>query len=408
MFFLDCLYGEIDCSLDEKILNLPELQRLREIRLCNINSPYLTGGANISRFEHAIGTLYLAQEYSNKNELPQDEKGIFLLASLLHDVITPPFGHSLEYIFDAFNFVNYEHANFQTLLSGKTVMRDRPFFVGKKSSIRKELLDSKTSDKVLQFLKGEHRLSHILQSEIDIDNIDNVYRFAYHLGLEFDKSIPKKLALSLEENNGTLCVSQKDIWMYDNWYNTRKRLYKYLLENPGEFVAKATLEKIIIDLISNKLLDNSDWIRTDYEFVNFVLNHNDVPKMTKKMMQNLMTMKFPKYNLILRTDNTENMASFMKNRVKFISKCFEEKKVFLHVISDVNKTCRPLKVILKETGQTLSIGSRDDRFLIGLFGENRIDFDAIVSSLQAEFNINTSTLNMSEEYICAPSQLSLF
>ena len=61
-YIYDALYGAINLpDFIWDIISCPELQRLREVRLCNINSLCLTGGANINRYEHAIGTCYLAK-----------------------------------------------------------------------------------------------------------------------------------------------------------------------------------------------------------------------------------------------------------------------------------------------------------------------------------------------------------
>jgi hypothetical protein len=54
---------EVESALDHFLADLieqPEMQRLRDVRLSNINSGTLTGAANISRFEHSIGTALLA------------------------------------------------------------------------------------------------------------------------------------------------------------------------------------------------------------------------------------------------------------------------------------------------------------------------------------------------------------
>ena len=104
-YIYDALYGAIDLVFDPviwKAISTPELQRLREVRLCNINSLCLTGGANVNRFEHSIGTCYLAQECLKAwplfNPLSKTEEKLFLLAALLHDSANAAFGHSLEYI----------------------------------------------------------------------------------------------------------------------------------------------------------------------------------------------------------------------------------------------------------------------------------------------------------------------
>ena len=61
MYIWDALYGKIDFSpFVYRCMLTPEVQRLREVRLCNINSLFITGSANTNRFEHSVGTAYLA------------------------------------------------------------------------------------------------------------------------------------------------------------------------------------------------------------------------------------------------------------------------------------------------------------------------------------------------------------
>jgi HD superfamily phosphohydrolase len=92
MYFIDALYGKIELDVPPDIIKTPELQRLREIRLCNINSPFITGGTSLNRFEHAIGTAYLAQEITRNLKQDQHDQNSFIVAALLHDIITAPFG----------------------------------------------------------------------------------------------------------------------------------------------------------------------------------------------------------------------------------------------------------------------------------------------------------------------------
>jgi HD superfamily phosphohydrolase len=62
MYIFDALYGKIEFAPSiNRCMMSPEVQRLREVRLCNINSLCITGSANTNRFEHSVGTAYLAQ-----------------------------------------------------------------------------------------------------------------------------------------------------------------------------------------------------------------------------------------------------------------------------------------------------------------------------------------------------------
>ena len=81
MYILDPLYGKIEFSqLIYKCMLSPEVQRLREVRLCNINSLCITGSANINRFEHSVGTAYLASiniDSMSQRQLKLSEKKKF-------------------------------------------------------------------------------------------------------------------------------------------------------------------------------------------------------------------------------------------------------------------------------------------------------------------------------------------
>lgn len=106
MYIWDALYGKIDfSSLVYKCMFSPEIQRLREVRLCNINSLCITGSSNTNRFEHSVGTAHLAAvnieaTAQNHLKLTKKEKETFVIAALLHDAANGPFGHSYEYIME--------------------------------------------------------------------------------------------------------------------------------------------------------------------------------------------------------------------------------------------------------------------------------------------------------------------
>jgi len=166
--FIDALYGSISLEISKEELTVPELQRLRSIRLCNINSPYITGGDGLNRFEHAIGTAYLAQLIAEAYSIESIDKKAFILAALYHDIVTAPFGHSLEYLFEALIGDKYEHSNiWQMFLSGETVSTSMPIYFGKKYSLN-TIVDYKVLEKISEILCGKHYLSRILVNDIDI------------------------------------------------------------------------------------------------------------------------------------------------------------------------------------------------------------------------------------------------
>src|SRR5262245_43001123 len=102
-YVFDALYGPVHFpDYVWTIAGSPEFQRLRDVRLCNINSLCLPGGANISRYEHCLGTAFLALEHVAHigQSLSSDESRCLVLAALLHDVGSTAFGHSVQYVLD--------------------------------------------------------------------------------------------------------------------------------------------------------------------------------------------------------------------------------------------------------------------------------------------------------------------
>lgn len=273
MYIIDCLYGRIDFKKKVyRCMLSPEMQRLREVRLGNINSLCLTGSANSNRYEHSIGTAYLAKVNieANKTSFPREYEEAFVLAALFHDLGNGPFGHSYEYIVQKQGF-DPEKSIADVILGTKTgpygkIGTCEPFYLGLQNEISSILNknDIYTIDKIV---RGENPYcSKILSSSIDIDNIDNVYRMAFHMGINIDKRAPIELAKGLICIDNTIYFKESAIpYLYD-WYETRKKLYLMLLYNPQDFAAKCMLS----ELMENVLIREKDiikWQFTDSELM---------------------------------------------------------------------------------------------------------------------------------------------
>ena len=77
------------------LLDLPVLQRLRYIK--QLGFSYLVyPGANHTRFEHSLGTMFLADVASRRFGLTETEHTLVVAAALLHDIGHGPFSHASE------------------------------------------------------------------------------------------------------------------------------------------------------------------------------------------------------------------------------------------------------------------------------------------------------------------------
>lgn len=284
MYIWDALYGKIEFSpLVYKCMLSPEVQRLREVRLCNINSLCITGSSNINRFEHSVGTAYLAainiEAVAQKHlRLTKKEKETFIIAALLHDVANGPFGHSYEYIMEKKGFVPEQ--GLRDVLGGVVSTgrgahkNSSPFetiFFGKLRALP-SILNYEQKEEVSQIIAGHHPLSKLISDSIDLDNIDNVFRMAYHMGFDFRREAPRKLAESMFIQNGSVVFLQEAKTYLEEWYSVRQRVYKFLLLNPQEFAGKYMLTEamdILFECISQGKAEGRDikWNYSDYQLM---------------------------------------------------------------------------------------------------------------------------------------------
>lgn len=295
-YIYDTLYGQI--QLDDwpwgseinddfwEYFTCPELQRLREVRLCNINSLFLPGGANINRFEHALGTYYLAKEclrsWPALHPLDPQEKKQFLIAALLHDFKTSAFGHSVEYIEKKEGF-QHESEFYEAIQPGITepirpnedgsgsyqynLIPLSDLYFGSRPKL--STLVDKSDQKVIgDIIQGDDSLGPLISSDMDLDNIDNVFRLAYHIGITDDTSTPLELARCIYVENGQKVVPEKALPLIEKWRQVREQLYRYLLLNPGEFSAKCMFTEAVA--FAKREESSLTWKKVDRELIHLL------------------------------------------------------------------------------------------------------------------------------------------
>lgn len=310
MYIWDALYGKIEFSpLVVRCMLSPEIQRLREVRLCNINSLCLTGCSNISRYEHSVGTAYLANENINSCvqenlRLSKQEKEVFVLSALLHDVANGPFGHSYEYIRAKGGFVPErgidDILSIEGIGANKVIHKFSPIYFGKLKALNR-LLSAEQQKSISQIIAGSHPLSELISAQIDLDNIDNVFRMAYHMGLTFRREAPLKLAHSMYMVDGFVHFLKEAEPYLIEWFETRKRVYKFLLLNPQEFAGKYMLTEAMDVLFEyseqNPVLDrvgrpvSIEWYNTDYELMTTLESLTEVWLPRKELLCNSINTK---------------------------------------------------------------------------------------------------------------------
>jgi uncharacterized protein len=251
--FLDPLYGEI--RLEEAIADLatrPLVQRLRHVRLSNIDSLASPGISNISRYEHALGAAVLAASTSFAEHVDVRLRISFIAAALIHDTGITPFGHLMEEALSYFH-ADYHH---EKIWSDRLEPRSSSdlggvnlqVYMGFQSGLREwaeKIFDVDANaaiDEITVGIQGGGRFGKGIVGELDLDNLDNVARAAFHMGLPVDRKLPLLIAECLENITASGAVFSEDVLgPAGEWLALREQVYSRFMLPKADFSGKLML-----------------------------------------------------------------------------------------------------------------------------------------------------------------------
>lgn len=382
----DPLYGRVQLDdLEWQLLKTPEFQRLRYIRMCNINSLLVTGASEISRYEHSIGVLYLAREwlahagaqYANSNSIE------LRAAALLHDMQTGPFGHSLQYVLEEdHDFVHQDIAHGQQMQYHQQLTANAAF-AGLPFSARAVL--GPRWETVTDLINGGGALGPLINGTMDLDNIDNVVRLAFHAGLarHDDVQVAIELARSIIPLGKSIKMPESLIPAVTRWQRIRERLYEFLLLDWAEFSAKGMLTRAMETAIQLNLIGTDSWIYTDDELISKLETAargeaQEVAELARRVRAGDLYMPLA----LLESTSVDLYAELSdSNRKREIERDIQNALrdggqsaggVLLHVIQDSKKTRRAVSVICDDSDEELVIGTDSQRLLIGIFSSRKL------------------------------------
>ena len=150
------------------LLDSLPLQRLRYIR--QLGFSYLVyPGANHTRFEHSLGTMFLADVAARRFGLSEKDRMLVVAAGLLHDIGHGPFSHASEPLME--QFLHTTHDDIERIVSQ-----------GTGALLQEHGLDPAD---LCSIVKGTHRLSGIIHGDLDVDRMDYLLRDAYYTGAPY-------------------------------------------------------------------------------------------------------------------------------------------------------------------------------------------------------------------------------
>ena len=207
-------------NVEKEIIDTYIFQRLRRIRqLAGAHLVY--PGALHSRFEHSLGSMFLAgmagqtlfdKGYFTDIDLIQHLR----LAALLHDVGHGPFSHLFEEILK--DSKNYSHEN----------LGERIILETKLSDIIKRNGYSPSTVSSLSF--GKHKsgyLNDVISGGLSVDLMDYLPRDSYFSGTEYGKVDYFRIINSLEvASSKVLGINKSALYSYESMLISRYQMFK--------------------------------------------------------------------------------------------------------------------------------------------------------------------------------------
>jgi len=256
------------------LLESPEIQRLYNIK--QLGFAYLVfPGAHHTRLEHSLGVYHIASQISETLSFTDDEVDIINCSSLLHDIGHGPFSHTLESIL--LEKIGVNHID----LTEKLVLGEYEIFEkGEKEFIQSksvnQILSTNNIDQneVVKIIRGKtdkkSYLGQILNSTIDVDQLDYLIRDAYYTGVAYGMIDIGRLLQTLAIYDNNLTIKRKGVGVVENILMARGLMYSSVYFHKTVRIAELMLSKAI-EVIPD--IEPFEFLRmTDLEIVNAMKN----------------------------------------------------------------------------------------------------------------------------------------
>jgi HD superfamily phosphohydrolase len=273
----DPLYGYIEAPpAITDLISRPIVQRLRHVRLSNIDSLDLPGIAGISRYEHSLGVAHLAHTAPFARKLSQENKTILVAAALLHDAAITPYGHLVEEAIQYHAAFNHEDRLKQAFFGETHDLGHRKLqLLGRENGLYQWATKhygadaSDALDQIFLAINGKGLMGAAISSQVDLDNVDNLVRIAFHMGLPVDRRLPIELVQCMSElsGDGGVVFTGAAPNLIQDWLHLRENVYTRLMLSRHDFVGKVMLISATVEAYRTGALDATQWVRTDGEFL---------------------------------------------------------------------------------------------------------------------------------------------
>jgi len=243
-FIRDSVHGNL--QLDEfevRLADTPEIQRLRRIK--QLGFTYLVyPGANHTRFEHSIGTMYLVSRLARNLKLDEDTHSLVRSCAILHDAGHGPFSHVSE------GGIDSSHEELTSKLIKESQLRD---ILSEKFSVKE----------VLKVISGEGPLGQMLSGELDVDRMDYLLRDSYYTGVAYGVIDVERLIYNMKLKDGLLLLHGKGVQAAESMLLARYFMYPSVYQHHTTRIVNSMFRRCLGKLLEKGTIKTQEIYRYD-------------------------------------------------------------------------------------------------------------------------------------------------
>lgn len=235
-----------------ELLESPEVQRLYNIKQLGF-AHLVFPGAHHTRLEHSLGAYHIASQISETLNIEDDRRNMVTCAALLHDIGHGPFSHTLESIL--LEKFGVDHIDLtEELILGEYEIFDSKEKEFIQSPSAAQILSKNDVDKaeIVNIIRGKtykkSYLGQILNSTIDVDQLDYLLRDAYYTGVAYGMIDIERLLQTLMIHEDNLTIKRKGVGVVENILMARGLMYSSVYFHKTVRIAELMLSKAIEEI----------------------------------------------------------------------------------------------------------------------------------------------------------------
>jgi hypothetical protein len=245
----------LNIELDDLALELvdtPEFQRLRRIKQLGYAN-LLYPGANHTRFEHSLGTYYLAlcagSSLKREGWLDADSYDKLRAAALLHDLGHGPFSHISEELIQEIK--NISHEELSCRIIRETNIKDILAGYGLESS------------DIAELILGKGRFGSLIAGDLDVDRMDYLLRDAHYTGIRITTDTARIISKLTPDDSNKIAISYNALPAAEGLLLARFLMYPILYMHHVCRVSGQMLKRAIVSALEENFITMDEIERFD-------------------------------------------------------------------------------------------------------------------------------------------------